>query len=524
MNTLGQLLERNARCYPIREALICAGKRHTYRSYFETALRLADALHARGLQRQDRVAILSMNNAEYMELLAAGDVAGYIVTAINFRLAAPEIEWLLMDSSPKVLVFEAQYLPVVAALKERLAGLSTFVVIDDGTPVVLPPWATPWQTLMQSGSSDGPPFRSHASDYGPLVYTSGTTGRPKGALRAQWRWVRTADLGAANSEFDSDTRILLTTPAFHVGVIGYAAQAYWRAGAIVLHRSFDAQQVLDAIENERITFTFVVAAMLQALLDAPGATNRNLSSLKNVVAAGAPVPVPLLQRAVERMGPVFSVQYGATETAGTTLFRRDVNPFGDAHELKRLASVGHTNPHNRLKVLDDAGLECPVGVAGEVCIQSEDRFDAYWNNTAATLEALRDGWYHTGDVGYLDGEGYLFLVDRKKDMIISGGENIYSREVENAVLSHPATQDCAVIGVPDPKWGEAVCVVLVCKPGMTLQLEDLLMHCKTQIASYKCPRRLEIVNELPRVASGKVNKVALRARYASIKPKEDRDV
>jgi acyl-CoA synthetase (AMP-forming)/AMP-acid ligase II len=508
MQTLGELLERNARCYPGREALICGDVRHTYRSLYQTALRLGDGLHQLGLRRQERVALLSMNNAAYMEVLAACDVSGYIAVAVNFRLAAPEIEWVLADSAPKVLIFEGQYAGVVGELRGRLRGVEAYVCIDDGNPV--PSWAQPLDAVLARGSAEGPPFRSQPQDFGAMVYTSGTTGRPKGAVRAQWRWVATAEGGSYCSQFNADTRVLLTTPAFHVGVIGYAAQAYWHAAAIVLHRAFDPMEVLGTIERERITFTFMVSAMLQALLDAPGSGDFDLSSLRNVVAAAAPVPVPLLRRAIERMGPIFSVQYGATETSGTVMYARDVRPHGDEKDLQRLASVGHPGPRSRVRVVDDAGHECPPGVAGEVCTFTNERFDGYWNNTAATLEAVRDGWYHTGDMGYLDDEGYLFLVDRKKDMIISGGENIYSREVENAVLAHPAVLDCAAIGVPEPKWGETVRVVVVCRSGMRVGEDELIAHCKTLIASYKCPKQVVYLEELPRVPTGKVNKVALR--------------
>jgi len=506
MRTIGELLERNARFYPNKEALVFEDKRYTYRQLVERSKRVADGLHRLGLRRQDRVAILAMNCAEYIELLCAGDWAGYIVTTINFRLAVPEIEWMLRDAAPRILVFEAQYAETVAALRARLPGIEACVCIGADAPA----WAERFDAVAKSGLPDGPPLRADAQDYGPLVYTSGTTGRPKGALRAQWRWVATAEGGAYGSDFTSDTRVLLTTPAFHVGVIGYAIQAYWHAGTVVLQRSFDPAAVLQAIETERITFTFVVAAMLQALLDAPRIGDADLSSLRNVVTAAAPVPVPLLKRAIARLGPIFSVQYGATETAGTMMFSHEVQPEGDARDLKRIGSVGHPAPRTTLRIVDDAGAQCPVGVPGEVCTFTDQRIDAYWNNTAATLEALRDGWYHTGDIGYLDEDGYLFLVDRKKDMIISGGENIYSREVEDAVQAYPGVIECAVVGVPDAKWGETVKAFVVCQAGASVGEAELIAHCKRLIASYKCPKQVEVVQTLPRVASGKINKAALR--------------
>ena len=506
MRTIGELLERNAKFYPNKEALVFEDRRYTYRQLVERTKRVADGLHRLGLRRQDRVAILAMNCTEYIELLCAGDWAGYIVATLNFRLAVPEIEWMLRDSTPRVLVFEAQYADSVAALRAVLPGIERYVCI--GTEALS--WAQTFDAVAESGSPEGPPLRADPQDYGPLVYTSGTTGRPKGALRSQWRWVAVAEGGAYGSDFTSDTRALLTTPAFHVGVIGYAIQAYWHAGTVVLQRGFDAAKVLEAIETERITFTFVVAAMLQALLDAPRIGDADLSSMRNIVTAAAPVPVSLLKRAIARLGPIFSVQYGSTETAGTMMFAQEVRPEGDARDLKRIASVGHPAPRTKLRIVDDAGAECPVGVPGEVCTFTDQRIDAYWNNTAATLDALRDGWYHTGDIGYLDEDDYLFLVDRKKDMIISGGENIYSREVEDAVQAYHGVIECAVVGVPDAKWGETVKAFVVCKAGASVGEAEVIAHCKRLIASYKCPKQVEVVAELPRTATGKLNKMALR--------------
>src|SRR3954470_17201693 len=240
MDTIGEVLERNERFHPHREALVFEDRRHTYRSLLDRIRRLADGLHRLGLQRQERVSILAMNCMEYMELLGAGDWAGYIVSTLNFRLAPSELEWILGDVAPRILVFEAQYIDVVAALRAKLPGIAHYVCIG-GTP---PEWATSFDEVVRQGAPEGLPFRSGRDDLGVLVYTSGTTGRPKGAMRRQWRWVATAEGGAYASEFASDTRVLLATPAFHVGVIGYALQAYWFAGCVVLQRAFDPAKVL----------------------------------------------------------------------------------------------------------------------------------------------------------------------------------------------------------------------------------------------------------------------------------------
>jgi acyl-CoA synthetase (AMP-forming)/AMP-acid ligase II len=235
-----------------------------------------------------------------------------------------------------------------------------------------------------------------------------------------------------------------------------------------------------------------------------------------VFSAAAPIPVPVLKQAIELMGPVFSIQYGCTEVGSIcALPRVGVNPYGDQQDIARLASVGHPVAEIESRLVDEHGNDCPPGKPGEVLVKSPTMFEGYWNNSAATLEAIRDGWYHTGDIGVQDEHGYTFLIDRKKDMIISGGENIYSREVEEAIAAHPDVADCAVIGVPDPRWTEAVKAVVVRRAGGAVTEDALIAHCRTLIARYKCPRSVEFVDELPRLATGKLDKPTLRARHRS---------
>lgn len=509
METIGELIERNARFYPNKEALVYENQRITHGQFAGRARQLASALFDAGLRRQDRVAILAMNCPEYFELYGAGEWAGYMVATINFRLAPPEILYLLKDSGSRMLVFEAQYANIVNQLRPQLPEVSHYICI--GGPC--PDWALAYESLLLAGSEDGPPIRSRPDDFGFLVYTSGTTGRPKGVARTQRSICVMAEGCASESEFTGDSRVLLNTPAFHVGAKGYNLSACWRGATSVLQRTFDPVQVLKAIQSERITFTFMVATMVQAVLDQPDVDAYDLSSLRTLMTASAPVPVPLLKRGIERLGPIFAQAYGMTEGAGTVLYRFEMNPYGSADDIRRLASVGRPNPRTKLRIVDDNDQDCPIGTPGEVITQSLSCMSGYWNNSAATIEALRGGWYHTGDIGYMDEEGYVFLVDRKKDMIISGGENIYSREVEEALLSHPDLIDAAVIGVADAKWGEAIKAVVVAKSGHALTESGLIAHCKTQIASYKCPKSIVFVSELPRVPSGKINKVALRETY-----------
>lgn len=512
MVTIGELIERNARYYPDAEAYIYQDKRITFGQYAERTRQLASGLYNLGVRRQERVAILAMNCPEYFEVYGAAEWAGYIAALVNFRLALPEVLGVLEDADPKILVFEAQYADMVSLIRERLSGIEHFVCIGDG-----PEWAVGYEELVNSGSPLGPPIRSRMEDFCHLFYTSGTTGKPKGVPHSHLSACHGAQRTSLHSEINGSSRVLQVTPAFHVGGKGYPLAALWTGGTIVLHRVFDPVDMLETIHKERITHTFMVAAMLQAVLDVPNVLSYDVSSMRNIISASAPIPVPLLKRGIDLLGQVFSVQYGMTESCGpvAVLPRHEVNPFGDEDAVRRLGSVGHVVPETPFRIVGDDGQECVPGEAGEVCIKSSYQPSSYWNNTLATLDVIKDGWYHTGDVGCLDAGGYLFLVDRKKDMIISGGENIYSREVENAVLQHPDVADVAVIGVPDPRWGEAVKAVVVLRSSATLDEAALIAYCRQQIASYKCPKNVEFVNELPRLATGKVDKVTLRNSHRS---------
>lgn len=512
MLTIGELIERNAQYYSDVEAYVYGDRRITYAQYAERTRQLASGLYDLGLRRQERVAILAMNCPEYFEVYGAAEWAGYIAALINFRLALPEMVQVIADAEPEVFIFEAQYAEMASQIREQLKGIGHFICIGGGSE-----WAHDYEQLVGAGSPLGPPIRSRPEDYCHLFYTSGTTGKPKGVPHSHISACSSAQRTAQHSEINGSSRVLQVTPPFHVGGKGYPLAALWTGSTIVLHRAFDPVNMLETIDKEGITHTFMVAAMLQAVLDVPNVTSYDVSSMRNIISASAPIPVPLLKRGINLLGPVFSVQYGMTESCGpvAVLPRHEVNPFGDEDAIRRLGSVGHVVPETPFRIVGDDGQECTPGVAGEVCIRSTLQSSSYWNNTLATLDAVKDGWYCTGDVGYLDDGGYLFLVDRKKDMIISGGENIYSREVENAILQHEDVVDVAVIGVPDPRWGEAVKAVVVLKSSANVDAEGLIQHCRKLIAAYKCPKSIEVLDELPRLATGKIDKLSLRSRYRS---------
>jgi len=509
MTTLGNIIERNARLFPQRPALVFEDQRISHAEYARRARRVASALHARGLHRQERFSVLSMNRVEFVECYAAAEWSGFVISTINFRLAAPEIAYMIRDAAPKLLIFEAQYAGIVAAIRDQLDSVEHYVCIGDS-----PDWAEPYAAFAESGDEAGPPFRAQPDDYLYLVYTSGTTGTSKGVVHRHASCLSIAEVLSSELKLDASTRLLAIAPMFHMGVRTLALAAYFRGGCVVLHGGFDAQAVNRTIDHEQVSAVHLVPTMVQAILDAPNFGQHDFSSLKMLMYAAAPMPTPLLRRAVEAFGPITYNGYGQTEINGLTFLyphQHELDP--NTPQSRRLGSVGQPHWQSELKILDDAGRPLPPETVGEVCAKSATAMAGYWNNTRATIETVVDGWVRTGDMGYLDDEAICSWFDRKKDMIISGGENIYSREVEEALASHPDVYETAVLGVPDDYWGESVKAVVVLKSGSALHAEALIAHCKLQIASYKCPKSVEIVAELPRMPTGKINKVELRQRF-----------
>lgn len=509
MNTLCELLERNAELYPNQPAAICEGRSHSYAVLIQRARKLGGALHRLGARSQDRIAMLSMNSIEYFDFYAACQVSGYIAATVNFRLSEPEVEFILGDSAPRVLIFEAQYSQLVNNLRARLCSVQAYICI--GATV---DWAHSYEELLVSGDAAAPLQRPGPDDYSSLVYTSGTTGRPKGVVKTQRAELMRAELFTM-LDVRAGGRMLLLMPMFHVGSGSMYMAQQWSAGTVYLHRRFDPQDILKTIETERITITHMAPTMLQAVLDVPEIRQYDLSSLETLCYTAAPISVSLLKRGLELLGPIFVNSWGMTETNGTVMFKHQHRPDGSSRDLKRLASVGQALPGVRLRIVDDGDQELPPNSPGELIVQSPTQFTCYWNNSAATLEAMRNGWMHTGDIACMDEEGFVFLLDRKTDMIISGGENIYCQEVEQALSQHPAIEEAAVIGVPDGYWGEAVRAIVVCKSGERVSEDALIDFCTGLIAGYKRPKRVLFVDELPHVASGKVDKVTLRVRYRS---------
>jgi acyl-CoA synthetase (AMP-forming)/AMP-acid ligase II len=513
MKTLGELLERNACLFPHQEAVVYDDRRITYSQLLERARRLSSALYARGMRHQDRVAILAMNCNEYFDVYAACQLTGYICATVNFRLAGPEIEYILQDSAPRVLVFEDQYSDIIDALRAQLKSVEHYLCIGN-----CPPWAQPYEEALSEAQSVGAPLRAIPDDIVHLVYTSGTTGRPKGAARSQRGDLALAQNQATVMDIRINGRVLVMMPMFHAGGLSMMLSEFWNAGCVILHRKFEPREVLRTIERERVVTVHMAPTIVQQVLELPDIRDYDLSSLETILYAAAPMPVAVLRRGVELLGPIFVNSWGMTETSGTVLPRHLHKLEGSEEELRRLGSIGQAMTYCDIRIVDDHEQDCPDGTPGEIWIRSPANLAYYWNNNAATLEALRDGWLRTGDMAWRDDQGFLYLVDRKKDMIISGGENIYCQEVEQALMFHPNVSDVAVIGVPHEKWGETVKAVVVLKADVELSAEQLIDYSGTRIARYKRPTSVEFVTELPRLPSGKVNKIALRQMFSAQAP------
>ena len=507
--TLGDILRDNARHYAVEPAWVFEGKALTHAGYLERGRRLASAWAQLGLLKQERVAVMSRNCLEICEVYAAGETGGFVTATISFRFAAPEVVYIINDSLPRILVFEEEFIPLVDGIRESLESVDHFVCIGNA-----PDWALRYDDVIATGDAT---FSASVepTDLCYIIYTSGTTGRPKGVMLTHGAKVSCASSISSLMAAGPTDRILLMMPLFHVGAKDMSLGQSWRAGTCYLHRDFDPELILRTIQDEKITITHMAPTMIQMLLDHPRIDEFDLSSLRMIVYSAAAMPTALLRRGLDILGPVFLQMYGQTEGSGTILPLEAHKPDGDERDLRRLQSIGIPFPGVKLRVADEAGNDCPLGEAGEILIQGPVMMKGYWNNSNATIETLRDGWLHTGDVGKFDEDGYLYLVDRKKDMIVSGGENIYSREVEEALYQHDAVANAAVIGVPDEKWGEAVRAVVQLRDGVNATAADLIAHCRTLIAGYKCPKSVVFTDELPKLPSGKINKIVIRREHGN---------
>ena len=510
---LTQSLHRSVQQNPDRPATIYRDRIRSVAESADRIARLAGALAAVGVQRGDRAGILALNSDRYLEYFHAVPWMGAAVNPVNIRWSPAEIAYSLAESDTRVLFVDDTFAPMIPALQEQFSGLSTVIYCGDGQ---LPDGTLGYETMI----ADNPPIedtRTGGDELLGVFYTGGTTGHPKGVMLSHSNLLISALGSLSSGHFVCPGgRLLHSAPLFHLAGI-----AAWTAGCLVgsthvIVPMFNAAEVMDAITEYAITDALLVPTMVQMLVDDPAVGDHDLSSLQHLVYGASPISEAVLQRA-RAVFPAagFTQAYGMTELSPVATLLTPADHDNPA--LRR--SAGRAAPHTEVRIVDPHDSddhEVPRGVVGEVVVRGDNVMLGYWNRPDDTAAVVRDGWMHTGDGGRMDDNGYVYIVDRIKDMIITGGENVYSAEVENALASHPAVAACAVIGVPDPDWGERVHAIVVLLPGQQATEEQIRAHCKTLIAGYKAPRSVEFVDALPMSGAGKILKRELRKQYWSV--------
>ena len=504
VRTLGEFIEYHARHQPALRALVCGERTISFGEYAAIANRIANGLIAQGIGAGDRVGFLGLNSADfYLALVGTAKTRGTF-TVFNWRLAAAELAQLVDDSEARIVFVERAVEPL---WNEALAlsGARPLTVLYDATDSIERQYA--------GHSTDKPDLFISEEDIAVQLYTSGTTGKPKGVMLSHggFNRIRLCEHLEPAYDWRAGDIFINPLPNFHLLSIGIAWQCLYNGVAISIVRQFDPGLVCDVIQHDRPTLLTLTPTMIQMLLDHPKAAQTDFSSIRLTLYAGSPISLGLIKRAIAQMPGRFMQFYGATEAGGAFSILRP-----DEHDLERedkLQSCGRPLPLIEFRIVDASGNEVPQGTPGELLVRAPAITAGYWKQPEASAKVLKNGWYHTGDVARQDEEGLYYIVDRVKDMIVSGGENIYCAEVENVLSMHPAVGAVAVIGVPDARWGEAVMACVIRKPDATLTEFELIAHARSGLAGYKVPKRVAFMDSFPLVPSGKVSKKDLRAPF-----------
>lgn len=499
------VLERNAREYPDKECIIANEHRFTWAELEKRTHALARTLLDLGVRAGDVVAVLLRNCSEYIELTFAVNQIGAAWLPLNFRLAGPEYRFILDNSGAKVLVTEDEFAETIQRIRPQLPDLGEIIYVKGE---MASQGRSYDELLAERGSARVEHTIAELDGLHRLMYTSGTTARPKGVMLTfgNLYWKNLGHIVTFN--LTSEDRTLVTGPMYHVGGMDLPGTGtLYMGGSLVILRAFDPADVLEAIQREKVTNLWLAPAMINMLFQYPHFGDYDVSSVRFIIDGGEKMPLPLIQEFRKKFpGAWFADAYGLTETvSGDTFLAKD-------KMLDKPGSVGKPVPHLRVRIVNDDGEDVPAGELGEIVLRGPKVFKGYWKNPEATAEALRNGWFHTGDIGRVDEDGFLYLVDRKKDMIVSGGENIASSEVERVLYEHPAVLEAAVVAIPHPKWGEVPKAFIVLRAGAQAGEEELRKLCGENLAKFKVPKEFEFIDALPRNPSGKVLKRELRQR------------
>ena len=503
---VADLARKHGRERPDAEAMWFEGRTTTYAELDRLSSQCANALIAAGVRPGDHVGVLAKGSDDFFILWMGCLKARACLTPVNWRLAPPEVAFILKDASCRVLFVGPEYVEVAAGLGEACPDLSTFIQLEGGHPSW--PAFRPW---LAAASDADPMLPAQADDDAIQLYTSGTTGLPKGVQLTQANYAVVFHSAAtAWCRFKAGQAVLVAMPLFHVAGANMGMLSFLAGSKAVILREAEGAAILKAIGEHRVNHAFLVPALINMLLQHPDLPGADVSSLGDIYYGASPIAEDVLLRAGKAFGCGFTQLYGLTETIGAGAY---LPP--DAHDPAKgkLRACGVPSPGFEVRVRVEARDAAP-GEVGEIEIRSKGVMKGYWNRPEATADAIdSEGWFKSGDAGFFDADGYLHIHDRVKDMIVSGGENVYPAEVENALFSHPAVADAAVIGVPDERWGEAVKAIVVLKPGATADAAAIIAHCRSRIAGYKIPKSIDFIEVLPRNPSGKVLRRELRAPF-----------
>ena len=497
---IGGFMTRRAILTPEREALVCEGVRRTYLELNERTNRLANAMRALCVGHGDRVGLLALNEPEYYEMYFGLGKVGAILVPINYRLAGPEVQFILSDCGARVLVFGKEYTALVDSIRTKIPAEKLVAISTEA-----PHWAVPYESLLAKASKEEPEITGGDDDTLTILYTSGTTGKPKGAeLTHSYYFWSSLNLSSTLG-MDIGETSLVALPLFHIGALGGPPWFVYGGAKSVLLRSLDPKRFLELIGEEKVTGFGSVPQLLDFLKLVPEFEKYDWSSVKVILVYAAPVPVTLIKEYAQA-GIKVRQLYGLTECNTATVLDSE-------HALSKAGSCGRPFFHTEVRVVDLDGNDVKPGEKGEVLLRSPNVMKGYWNRPQDTAEAIKDGWLYTGDIARMDEEGFLYIMDRKKDMIISGGENIYPAEIEDGLLNNTKIADVAVIGYPHEKWGEAVKAIVVVKKGETLTAEELIDWCQGRIGRFKIPKKVVFADSIPRTPTGKILKRILREQY-----------
>ena len=508
VRSFNELIAKHAGAQPDSNATIFNGRKTSYGELDKISNRFANALLDANIRKGTRVGILAKNSDTYLQLLFACAKVGAVTVGLNWRLAPAELSYIAKDSDMELLFVGAEFFDTAEIVSAAAPKLKHIVSLNNAYQQ--------WPAIADWTSDDDklPSIAVSPDDAALQLYTSGTTGHPKGVVLAHKTffdpWIYDADPLMAWNDISQDEVCLLAMPFFHVGGIGLCFMSLRTGCSAVIVPEFSPMEFLRLVPEYKVTRTFLVPAAIRTVLLLPAAATTDWSSLKLVIYGAAPMPEALLLEALKILKCDFTQLYGMTEVCGAVVH---LPPQDHIEGSPRLRAAGIPIPSTRIKIIDGAGQLVKQGEVGEILLSSPAAMHSYWKNADATAKTLVDGYIHTGDAGYQDEDGYLYIFDRVKDMIISGGENIYPIEVENALYHHADISDVAVIGIPDEKWGELVAAVVVVNAGCTPTESELIDYAKAQIASYKCPKKIIFTEELPRNASGKILKRELRKPF-----------